>query len=51
MLNSRLVTVETLSVVKSEQPLSPNNILTIKTKVVMSPPGEFARAYEFSRRL
>ena len=51
MLNSRRVTVETLSVVKSEQPLSQNNILTIKAKVVMPPSGEFARADEFSRRL
>ena len=51
MLNSRRVTVETLSIVKSEQPLSLNNILTIKTKVVMPPPDEFARADEFSRRL
>ena len=50
ILNSRPLTVETLGDVKSEQPLSPNNILTMKTKVVMPPPGEFVRADEFSRR-
>ena len=50
ILNSRPLTVQTLDDVKSEQPLSPNNILTMKTKVVMPPPGEFVRADEFSRR-
>ena len=50
ILNSRPLTVETLGDVKSEQPLSPNNILTMKTKVVMPPPGEFVRADEFNRR-
>ena len=43
------MTVETLGNVKSEQSLSLNNILTMKTKVVMPPPGEFVRADEFSR--
>ena len=47
--NSGPLTVETLGDVKSEQPLSPNNILTMTTKVVMPPPGEFVRADEFSR--
>ena len=42
------LTVETLGDVKSEQPLSPNNLLTIAIKVVMPPPGEFVRADEFS---
>ena len=50
ILNSRPLTVETLGDVKSEQPLSPNNILTMKTKLVMPPPGEFLRADELSRR-
>ena len=34
ILNSRPLTVENLADVKSEQPLRPNNILTMKTKVV-----------------
>ena len=50
ILNSRPLTVETLDDVKSEQPLSPNNILTMKTKVVMPPSGKFVRADEFSGR-
>ena len=49
ILNLRPLTVETMGHVKSEQPLSPNNILTMKTKVVMPPPGEFVRVHEFSR--
>ena len=43
------LTVETLGDVKSEQPLSPNNLLTIAIKVVMPPPSELVRADEFSR--
>ena len=50
ILNFRPLIVKTLGNVKSEQPLSPNNILTMKTKVVIPPPGEFVRADEFSRR-
>ena len=43
-LNSRPLTVEILGDVKSEQPLSPNNILIMKAKVVMPLPSEFVRA-------
>ena len=50
ILNSRPLTVQTLGDVKSEQPLSPNNILTMKTKVVMPPSGEFVRVDEYSGR-
>ena len=50
IFNSRSLTVETLDDVKSEQPLIPNNTLTMKTKVLMPPRGEFVRADEFSRR-
>ena len=49
-MNSRPLTVETFGDVKKEQPLSPSNMLTMKAKVVMSPPGEFVRPDEFSRR-
>ena len=49
-VNSRALTVKNLGDVKSEQPLIPSNILTMKTKVVMPTPGEFVRAGEFSRR-
>ena len=49
ILNLGLLTVETLGDVKSEQPLSPKNILAMPTKAVMPPPGEIVRADEFSR--
>ena len=49
-LNSRLLTVDTLGDVQSEQPLCPSNILTMKSKVVLPPPGQFVKADEFSRR-
>ena len=50
ILNSRPLTVETLGNVKSEQPLSPNNTLTMKTEVMMPPPAELVRVDEYIRR-
>ena len=50
ILNSRPLTVETLGNVKSEQPLSPNNTLTMKTEVMMPPPAELVRVDECIRR-
>ena len=41
VINSRPLTVETVSDSKSLIPISPSNILTIKTSVVMSQPGAF----------
>ena len=35
--------METISDPTSELPLSPANILTMKSKVVMPPPGEFSK--------
>ena len=43
ILNSRPLTVEVLNDPTSLQPLSPVNILTMKSKVVSPPPGEFSR--------
>ena len=43
ILNSRPLTVETISDPISELPLSPANILTMKSKVIMPPPGEFSK--------
>ena len=42
IINSRPLTVETISDSKKEVSLSPSNHLTIKTIVVMSPSGEFS---------
>ena len=43
IINSRPLTVETLSDSKNRIPLSPSNLLTQKTNVVLPPPGNFDR--------
>ena len=50
IINSRPLTVETISDSKSEIPLSPSNLLTMKTSVVMPPPGEFSKPDACSKR-
>ena len=42
IINSRPLTVETLSDINSQIPLSPSNLLTMKTNV-MPPPGVFKK--------
>ena len=42
-INSRPLTIESLSDVDSEIPLSPSNLLTMKSDVIMPPPGVFNR--------
>ena len=49
IINSRLLTVETLSDVNSQIPLSPSNLLTQKAGVVLPPPGNFDRPDLHSR--
>ena len=44
IVNSRPMTTETIKDVQSHIPLSPSNLLTMKSKVVMPPPGRFAPA-------
>ena len=48
--NSRPLTVETVSDINSKIPLSPSNLLTMKTNVVMLPPGIFKKPDLYSRR-
>ena len=43
IINSRSLTVESLSEVNSEISLSPHNLLTIKSDVIMPTPGVFNR--------
>ena len=43
ILNSRPLTVETISDPTSDLPLALSNILAMKSKVVMPPPGDFNR--------
>ena len=50
IVNSRPLTVETISDANSEIPISPSNLLTMKTKVVLPPPGEFSSADIYSKR-
>ena len=50
IINSRPLTVETISDSKSEILLSSSNLLTMKTSVVMLPPGEFSKPDAYSKR-
>ena len=50
ILNSRPLTVETISDPTSELPLSPAKILTMKSKVIMPPPGEFSKRDLYCRK-
>ena len=43
ILNSKYLTVETISDPTSELPLSPAKILTMKSKVVIPPPSAFSK--------
>jgi len=50
VINSRPLTTETLGDSNSTVPLSPINLLTMKSKVVMPPPGCFQRTDLYCRR-
>ena len=50
IINSRPLTVEYLSDINSEIPLSASNLLTMKTDNIMPPPGVFNRPDLYSRR-
>ena len=47
---SRPLIVETINGIGSEAPLYPNNLLTMKTNVVLPPPGIFSRPDLYSRK-
>ena len=49
IVNSRPLTVNTLSD-ETIEPLTPNHLLTMKSKVVLPPPGIFQRADVYCRR-
>ena len=42
-VNSRPLTVETLSDISSQMLFSPSNLLTMKTSVIIPPPGVFTK--------
>ena len=50
IVNSRLMVVETINDVSSIVALSPSHILTMKSKVVMPPPGVFGKPDLYCRR-
>ena len=50
MINSRSLTMEILSDINNQIPLSPNNLLTMKTNVVMPLPGVSTKPDLYSRR-
>ena len=50
IVNSRPMTTETIINVQSHVPLSPSNLLTMKSKVVMPPPGSFGPADAYCRK-
>ena len=50
VLNSRPLTTELLNDGNSLHPIYPSNILTMKSRIVMPPPGEFVRAKIYCRK-
>ena len=50
VVNSRPLTVKTINKGQGFKPLSPNNLLTTKSKVVMPPPEVFQRPDLYSRQ-
>ena len=50
VVNSRPLTVESLSSPEGVEPLTPNHLLTAKSKVVLPPPGVFQRADLYLRK-
>ena len=50
IVNSRPMTTEAMNDVQSHVPLSPSNLLTMKLKIVMPPPGSFRPADAFCHK-
>ena len=50
VVNSRLLTAESITSPGSAEALTPNHFLTLKTKVVLPPPGVFKSADLYSRK-
>lgn len=50
IINSRPLSVDYLCDAEAPEPLTPNNLLTMKPKRVLPPPGEFQRADVYCRR-
>ena len=50
IINSRPLSVDNLSDAEAPEPFTPNHLLTMKPKRVLSPPGKFQRADMYCRR-
>lgn len=50
VVNSRPLTAEGITSADTAEPLTPNHFLTLKTKVVLPPPGKFTSADLYSRK-
>ena len=50
IVSSRPLTVETISDRQNLTPLSPSNLLTMKSRVIIPPPGSFVRPDLYNRR-
>ena len=50
IVNSRPLTVENLNSPQCPEPLTPNHLLTMKSKVVLPPPGVFQREDQYSKK-
>ena len=50
IVNCRPLTVDTINSSQLPEPLTPNHLLTMKSKVLLSPPGEFQRADLYSKK-
>ena len=50
IVNVRPLTVETMNDPQSLTPLSPSHLLTMKSKVIIPPPGSFVRPDFYNRR-
>lgn len=48
-VNSRLLTTDSLDDMNSPLPLSPSNLLTMKSKLIVPPPGVFDACEIYSR--
>ena len=50
IVNCRPLTVDTINSPQMPKPLTPSHLLTMKSKVILPPPGEFQRADLYSRK-
>ena len=50
MVNCHPLTIENLTDLLTPEPLTPNHLLTLKTQVVLPPPGKFESPDQYSRK-